>query len=314
MLLDTIRRLRSEGHQVPLVVTCRAAPEYDVREDDFKLIAEEAGGSFLQTQDINRADVVEQLRAAGAEVAVSVNWVSIVGPEVCELFRHGVLNAHAGDLPRYRGNAPVAWAILQGERRVGVTVHRMDPFELDSGAVVLKEFYPITEETYIGEVFAFLDRTIPEMFARALDGLQAGTLTPVPQPRDPGLSLRCYPRLPEDGLVHWERPAAELAALVRASAEPFGGAFSHRGSERVTIWRARQANWPSPSLAVPGQVAWRFRETGEVAVATGDGLLVVEEVETSRTGRVPAAAVLRSARDRLRAAPLGASPRGETST
>lgn len=302
MLLDSVKALRVEGHEVVIIATCRAAPEYEVCEDDFERCAEDMGCDFIRTQTINAADAVARLRASRADVAISVNWVGLVGAEVCGLFPFGVINAHAGELPRYRGNAPVAWALLNGETRVGMTLHQMDPFALDTGPTLLTDYYPLTDETYVGDVFAHHAAVTPRLFVAALAGLADGTVVPRPQPTDPRASLRCYPRLPEDGLLLWSQPTAALGRLVRASAEPFGGAFTYLGPDRLTVWRARAEPWRAPSLAVPGQVLWRRTDTGEVGIAALDGVLAVADVETP-AGRGRASDVIRSLRARLRAVP-----------
>jgi UDP-4-amino-4-deoxy-L-arabinose formyltransferase/UDP-glucuronic acid dehydrogenase (UDP-4-keto-hexauronic acid decarboxylating) len=299
LLYDTIRSLAAAGHDIPLVVTCRAAPEYNVREDDFRSLALDLGAEFALTQDLNNPDSLGLLARAHADVAVSVNWINVVGREACETFPYGILNAHAGDLPRYRGNAPVAWAILQGESRVGVVIHRMDPKEIDAGPILVTDHYQLGETTYVGDVYRFLERRVPEMFVEAVAGLAAGTITARPQPSDSSLALRCYPRRPEDGLVNWLLGATALGRLVRAAAEPFSGAFTYFRGERLTIWRARAEAWPCPSLAVPGHVVRRDRSTGEVSVATGDGVLVLEEIESPRAGRCRPATLITSVRERL---------------
>lgn len=297
-LWNTINSLVASGHEICLIATCRSAPEYTVKEEDFRDLAMNLGVPFLLTQNLNSPEAIEQLRSAQAEIAISVNWISIIGKEACELLPFGILNAHAGDLPRYRGNAPVAWAILQGEKSIGITIHQMDPHELDAGPIVLKDYFPVSDETYVGEVFEFFDSRVPEMFVEAITGLGAGNIVPQPQPTDPSLSLRCYPRRPEDGLIHWGQPADSIARLVRASAEPFSGAFTFLQSERLIIWRARPQIWPSPSLAVPGQVVWRDTASGEIGVAAGDGVLILQEIEINH-GRSMPATIIKSLRERL---------------
>jgi len=299
MLWNTIRLLYAAGHSIALIATCKAAPEYDIREQDFEELSNEVGAEFLFTQDLNAPAVVERLSQMRAEVAVSVNWVNLIGPAVCSVFKYGVLNAHAGDLPRYRGNAPVAWAILNGESKIGITIHQMDPNDLDTGPIVLKKYYVLDERTYIGDVFNYLNEQVPQMFLESINGLQSGALVPVPQPADPKLSLRCYPRRASDGWIDWSRPANELARLVRASAEPFSGAFTSFYGERLIVWRAHAAPWPCPSLAVPGQVVHRDRATGQVSVATGADLLVLEEVELVGQQRCAPVMIIKSLRDRL---------------
>jgi methionyl-tRNA formyltransferase len=295
-LYQSIRTLVEAGHEVPLIATCAAAPEYSVREDDFSALAEELGATFILANSLNDPDVVAHLRAAQAEIAVSMNWLTVIGTEPIAAFPRGVLNAHAGDLPRYRGNAPVAWAILQGEPHIGLTIHLMEPSRLDSGPIVVKELLPLSEETYIGEVFAELDARIPDLFVRAVEGLVSGSITPCAQ--DENLALRGYPRRPEDGRIDWTRPARALGRLVRASAEPFAGAFTQYNGDQLTIWRARPRPWDHAALSIPGQVIARDRASGVVRVACGEDVLELSDVELAGA-RKAAAELISSTRDRL---------------
>ena len=99
--------------------------------------------------------------------------------------------------------------------------------------------------------------------------------------------------------MDWTLPADYLARLVRASAEPFAGAFSYYKGQRLTIWRARSEDWHRPSLAVPGQIVDRNMVNGEVAVAAGKDLLVLEQIDFGGSHRIPPTGVLKSLRDRL---------------
>jgi methionyl-tRNA formyltransferase len=297
-LYDAIRACCERGHQLTLIGTSPPAPEYTVDERQFARQASELGAAFFCDPRINTPLRVADARASGAEVAISVNWPTLLGPELRAAFPHGVVNAHAGDLPRYRGNACPNWAILRGEREVVLTLHEMVD-ELDAGPILLQHRFPLSEQTYVGDVYRFLDAALPELFADLLDGLEAGTITARPQPTDPSLSLRCFPRRPGDGRIDWREPAEQLARLVRATAEPFAGAFTSYQGERVVIWRARAEPLPRPLLGLPGQITERRDPAGEVAVLSGDGLLIAEEVETVGAGRVPAARLVRSTRDRF---------------
>lgn len=264
---------------------------------DFAELAEEAGAAYFCDPAINRPEYLRLAEEAGAEVAISVNWPTLIGSEMLDRFPHGVVNAHAGDLPRYRGNATPNWAILAGEHRVVLTMHRMTE-RLDAGPVLAQRAFPLSDATYVGDVYRFLAEAVPELFVQVLDGLQDGSLVAVDQPEDPALSLRCYPRHPRDSLLDWGRAAAELCRLVRASAEPFSGAYSFVGTERIVVWRAHVEPVGHPYLGMPGQVIDIRRRSGEVAVLTGEGALVVEEVETP-AGRGPAAEHVRSTRTRF---------------
>lgn len=296
-LYDAIVEAVQRGHQPALIGTCPAAPEYRRTEADFEALARELGVPFFCDSRINRAEYVEMCRASGAPVAISVNWLTLVGAEVRAAFPLGVVNAHLGDLPRYRGNAVPNWAILNGEPRVALTLHEMSD-DLDAGDIYLQEPFALGDDTYIGDVYRFADAAMPAAFAQLLDGLDDGTVVKRPQSADAADALRCFPRTPADGLLEWSAPATQLARLVRASAEPFAGAYTYLDGERLTVWRAYAAELPYPWVGRPGQVAERRPETGEVAVLTGQGVLVLQEVETT-AGRVSAAQALPSTRMRL---------------
>lgn len=296
MLLDATRLLAARGHTVPLVVTCQPAPEYGVAETDFARLARELGAHFLQTQTLNRDDVVAQLRAASCDIALSVSWVNKVGSGAIAAFPFGILNLHGGDLPRYRGNAPFAWAILNGEQHVGLTVHLMDPADIDSGPVVRKVIIPISANTYVGDLYERLGRDAPALLVESAEGIVDGTITPV---RQTGAVLRCYPRRPEDGRIDWRLAAADIGRLIRASAEPFSGAFCEYQGQRLVVWRGHPESWQVESFAVPGQVVARRAETGSIVVATGYGLVELQLVSFGEAHRVSPANVVRTLRDRL---------------
>jgi UDP-4-amino-4-deoxy-L-arabinose formyltransferase/UDP-glucuronic acid dehydrogenase (UDP-4-keto-hexauronic acid decarboxylating) len=296
MLRLAAQALRGSGHEIVLV----AAPEgpHAVNTVQFSELADEMGCPFLQVANVGAATTLAALAHSAADVGVSVNWPTIVPPSVLEVFVHGVLNAHAGDLPRYRGNATIAWAILSGESEIGITIHRMD-VELDSGPVLAKRFCPVDDSTYIGDVYASCERLVPELFVEVLAGIAGGTLTPVPQPEDPAASLRCFPRTPADGWMDWSHEAVALARLVRASAEPFDGAYTALDGARLTIWRAHAEPLSYDCVGVPGQVVELRPATGEVAVLTGSGVLVLERVQLLGNAAGAAGDVLASTRLRL---------------
>ncbi len=129
------------------------------------------------------------MRDSNADVAISVNWKTLIRSPMLSAFRHGIVNAHTGDLPRYRGNATPNWAILRGENEIVLTLHRMVE-ELDAGPILGRASLAIDDHTYIADVYAFEDDVCPGLFADVLDGLENGTLEPREQDR--AGALRCY--------------------------------------------------------------------------------------------------------------------------
>lgn len=299
MLLEAGRRIAAAGHVVAMVGTCEASDTSAAGAEDFRRFAQEVGADYFCSAAINAPEQIAMLQAARCDIAVSMNWLTLVGPAARATFRHGIFNAHPGDLPRYRGNACPNWAILAGEASVGLCIHRMAD-ALDAGPVALRDHLPLAADTDVEQVYAWLRQRIPELFLELVDRASAGTLDLRPQPEDPALSLRCYPRRPEDSRIDWSRPATDVHRLVRASTRPTQGAFTLlEGSRRVTVWRAAIAPAGGPFLAVPGQVC--RADAGDPVIACGDGMLrllevTVEGCADSAQGK---AAILRSLRNRL---------------
>lgn len=277
-LVDAGDALREAGHNIVAVATARAEPFYRCGPDDFAALAERSGADFLGVVSLTNPAVRDRLAAAGANIAVSINWPVIVGEEIIGLFPHGIVNAHCGDLPRYRGNACPNWAILNGEERVGLCAHMMEAGALDSGPVILRDYLALDDDTYIGDIYDWLDRRIPTIIAEAISGLSQGILSCTPQPVDPSLAMRCYPRRPDDGRIDWHQPVGAIHMLVRASSRPFAGAFAMlEDGRRLKIWRASPFAHVTPFCAVPGQVM--LRAEGDPVIGCGSGALRLEEVE-----------------------------------
>jgi methionyl-tRNA formyltransferase len=297
-LYDSVRVAVSNGHRVALIGTSPAAPEYTVTERSFEILADELRCPFFCDPAINSFKYIQMAKESKSDVAISVNWVTMIGQEMIDQFKYGVINAHSGDLPLYRGNAAPNWAILEGESKIALTLHQMTT-QLDEGPILSKQDFPLNTDTYLRDVYNFLTTNIPKMFLEALHGLENALIVPKPQSTDPELSLRCFPRLRRDGAIDWRQPAEMIARLVRASSEPFAGAYTFINSEELIVWRAVAGRLSYRYLGMPGQVVERRSKSGEVVVLTGDGVLVLQEVETALAGRGKAADIVRSMRVRL---------------
>jgi methionyl-tRNA formyltransferase len=279
-LYDSAVLLRNNGHEIGLVVTAREAPEYARTSEDFCRLAAECGARFVQTPRLDTPEVSEAIEdAGGVRLAVSMNYPSIIDQETVERFPLGILNAHAGDLPRYRGNACPAWAIINGEQRVGLCVHRMVGGVLDGGDIVSRAYRPLAIDDRIGELVEWIGRETPRLFADAVARLDdnAGFVLEE-QSVTPADALRCYPRTPDDARVNWQQTNEHVLRLINASSEPFVGAFCSYEGKRLSLWRARLHVDDENYLAVPGQVASISRSDGSVVVICGAGKLRITEI------------------------------------
>ena len=280
-LYDTAVKL-SANHDICGIITADSMPEYSKNENDFKLLAEKLKCPFLHSNTIN-SSVREVMTKSGAEICISLNWKTVLKEDVISLFPHGILNAHFGDLPSYRGNAVINWAILNGEKNITLTIHQMTPGEIDSGVIWKKLDMPIDENTQIGDITDFCRKNTPLLFEETVDGIEKGTLKPIEQSATGIVPSRCYPRLPEYSKINWNMPAADIHALIRASAKPYSGAFSYIKSEgavkKIFIWRSRLMQPEIVSYAVPGHIVKNDPDSGESIVFTGDGLIAISCVQ-----------------------------------
>ncbi|WP_305982456.1 methionyl-tRNA formyltransferase [Roseivirga thermotolerans] len=279
LLLETGKQLNAVGFEIAFIITSKEAPEYSVTSNDFKKFASDVGCPFLHDPAISREKVLDLMQGAEVPLVISINYSGVISKDVTELFPLGILNAHGGDLPRYRGNACQAWAILNGEKRIGLCIHRMVGGELDSGAILARKYYPIDINTRIGEVYEWFEKDIPSLFLEVAEKLKSNpTYILETQSKESSDVMRCYPRIPEDGRIDWSQSAEQILRLINASSEPYSGAFTFdQKGRKVTIWRALLFEDNENYSAVPGQVA-QILEEG-VVVITGFRKILLKKIE-----------------------------------
>lgn len=293
-LLTSAAQLAEAGHSIGLVVTAKPAPEYAGDEQDFAALAARHNATFLVTPTLDRGAIAD---AAGTiDVGISLNYPTVIGQPVIDCFPLGILNAHGGDLPRYRGNACQAWALLQGENRIGLCVHRMIGDAVDAGDIVVRRHLDVTIDHRVGDVMSWMEDAVPQMFVEAVARVAEPGATFERQ--DAAAAVRCYPRRPEDGRIDWRADHQSVLRLINASSEPFGGAFTTYRGDKLVVWRAALVHDDERCLAVPGQIARIDRETGSADIITGRGVIRLLEVEVGGIRGVPAGA-FKSARERL---------------
>jgi UDP-4-amino-4-deoxy-L-arabinose formyltransferase/UDP-glucuronic acid dehydrogenase (UDP-4-keto-hexauronic acid decarboxylating) len=276
ILHDTAARLHDTGYTVACILTAKEAPEYTRTAADFRALAEALHTPFAQGPRIS--DHMDFLRKAAADIAISMNYTGVVPQSVIDLFPRGMLNAHGGDLPRYRGNACQAWAILNGEERIGLCVHKMIGGELDSGDIIARDYFPIDHNTKVTQTWEWLARRTPELMLEAVAQLSRDPdYILEQQSKDPKDALRCYPRKPEDGRIDWSKSAIDVLRLINASNKPYAGAFCDYEGDTLIIWDAELVEEKENVCAVPGQVT-RIGD-GFIEVACGSGKLRLLTVE-----------------------------------
>jgi methionyl-tRNA formyltransferase len=285
--LPTLESLLRQ-HEVVAVVTQPDRPAHRgqrVMPPPVKERALAAGLPVLQPARLRDAEWPARLRALGAEIAVVVAFGQILSGPVLAAPALGSINVHASALPRYRGAAPIAWAIMRGETETGITTFQMDE-GMDTGPVLLSRATPIGAEETAGELAARLAPLGAEILLETLARLDV--LSPIPQ-RHEEASLA--PRLKKsDGIVDWRRPARELVNQIRGC-NPWPGATTRAPRGLLTLWRSTHVPWRGSES--PGTLVAHARG---IAVATGEAALLPLEVQPESRRALPWDDYLRGAR------------------
>ncbi len=259
-----LKVLLSAKVEVPLVVTVRDDPKENRWFASVADTAREYRLPAAMPDDANDPALAEQVARLAPDFIFSFYYRSMLGAPILRGARRGALNMHGSLLPKYRGRAPVNWAIVNGERQTGATLHYMVE-RADAGDIVDQLAVPILEDDDAREVFAKVTAAAEIVLARSLPGLIAGNAPRRPQPIEPGQYFGR--RRPEDGRIDWSHPAVRIHNLVRAVAPPFPGAFTEVDGRQWWIHRTRV----EPRIIAPSQRGRLFGAQGGCYAACRDG-------------------------------------------
>lgn len=228
-------------------------------------------------------DVRRVFEQAAPDACVVAAYGKILPAWLLEIPRLGCINVHASLLPRYRGAAPINWAIANGERETGITTMQMDP-GMDTGPMLMRRATAIGPEETAPELSVRLAEMGAALLSETLAAIERDDLTPVVQDEDLATYAPLLKR--EDGQIDWYRPAAEIANRVRGF-QPWPGSYTNFRGHRVILWRARTGTAPGPVAELPSTVT----QIGEshIRVACGDGTsLDALELQIEGKKRLPA--------------------------
>jgi methionyl-tRNA formyltransferase len=296
-LYDSIKHLTKVGFTFKAIVTDLAYEEYDVKHEDFEILAAEIGASFYLTKAVNTTDLPQIIKAQDVKAGISVNWRYTVPEDFLALFEFGILNFHLGNLPDYKGNATVNWSILNGETEIYANIHKMDA-ALDAGDVISRKAISIETDTYIADILKQAEEIAPGLYEDALIRLSEDQSFHLIKGNTSG--SRCYPRLPEDSQISWSNDAAFIHKLIRASSHPYKGAYSFLDGEQIRIMRGKSIQVSQKFYAIPGHVVEVDKATKKVYVACSNNtMLEIEEIEVNGK-RIAPTDLIKSIRVRFR--------------
>ncbi len=278
--------LHREGHEIVGVYSQPDRPKgrgHKLVAPPVKERALELGIPVFQPEGFRDPLAVEELRALAPEVIVVAAYGRILPQSVLDIPRYGCVNIHASLLPRLRGAAPIQWSILRGDSVTGVTTMMMAA-GLDTGDILLTQETPIDENEDAATLYERLSRMGAQLILPTLEGLEQGTITPVPQED----ALSTYAPMLHKGLspIDWSNSAAEIHNQVRGL-QPWPVATTLWEGKTLKIHRTRLAE----GKAAPGETV---QKDGNLYVGCGDGrLLELCEIQLEGSRRMSAAEVLR---------------------
>jgi methionyl-tRNA formyltransferase len=285
--VPTLERLVQAGHRVLAVFTQPDRPKGRGGELAASPVKETALRFSLpvhQPERIRRPEPVEQLKQMQPDAMVVVGYGQIIPQSIIDIPRHGIINVHASLLPKYRGAAPIQWAIANGEASSGVTTMRIDA-GLDTGDMLLKWETPIGPEENAIELGQRMAQAGADLLVETLAGIDSGTIRPEAQDN---LQASLAPILKkEDGEVDWNWPGRKIANRARGFL-PWPGAYTYFRGQLFHIWKARVAD--EPGEGAPGRLMPLKRR---LLVSSGEGsALELLEVQIEGRKRMPAEAFL----------------------
>ena len=249
--IPSLKSLVRSGHDVVGVFTQPDRPKgrgNRLSESPVKIAALELGLAVHQPERIRRPDIVNQLRSLNAELMVVVGYGQIIPQTIIDLPRYGILNVHASLLPKYRGAAPIQWAIANGETETGVTIMQIDA-GLDTGDMLLKAAVDIGPDETAPELGARLAPLGAELLSQTIAQLQAGRIS---REKQNDAEATYAPMLKkEDGRIDWHRPATQIYNRLRGFT-PWPGAYTSFRGQALHIVEAKPVQKPA-SLSRTGE-------------------------------------------------------------
>ena len=250
--------------------------------------AQSRGLPVMAPEKIRTPEFLQTLKNWNPEIIVVVAYGRILPKTILELAPHGCVNVHYSLLPKYRGAAPAAWTIINGETEGGVTTMKLVE-KMDAGGLYLQEKIPLTPDETTGSLQAKLTPIGARLLLETLRKLKEGSLTPTQQDESRATLAPILKKT--DGLIAWSQTAIEIERRVRGL-HPWPGSFTHVTEKLLKVHRAKIIS--TELKGNPGEIV--RADTGGFWVATGSGVIGLEEVQIENKKRLAGVEFIRGAR------------------
>lgn len=287
--VPSLKALYDNGYEIVGVVTQADKPKdrgHTLKAPPVKEFALAHQIPVFQPNKLSKEpEVVEALKALAPDVTVTCAFGQLLKQDVLDIPKYGTINVHGSLLPKYRGAAPVHWAIINGETKTGITTMFTD-IGLDTGDMLLKDEISIPDDMTAGQLHDMLSQLGAETLIRTLKALEAGTLQRIKQD---DAQATYAPKVDKStGHIDWSKSSRQIHNLIRGTS-PWPGAYTELGDCRMRIWQSRLEESESSVLSHKGN-----HEPGTILsvdnkglwVKTGDGILLVSEIQVDSCKRM----------------------------
>jgi len=249
-----------------------------------KILAESAGIPVIQPTKIKTEEFAQELRSFKPDLIIVAAYGRILPSNILDLPPLGCINIHGSLLPQHRGAAPIQWAILAGDKKAGITIMQMD-VGMDTGAMLLPASIPVANDETAGSLFTKLSNLGGTALLEALDLLRQDKLSPIEQ--DHSLATEAPPLKKEHGSINWTQSASELHCFIRGM-DPWPTAYSFLDGKRFRFFMPALSDISSDQS--PGSIVQADKKG--LAIATGEGVLLVREIQPEGKKRMSVEAYL----------------------
>ena len=286
--VPSLKALHQEGHDLALVVTQPDRPKGRGRKTTAPPVKRTALALNLNLQQPakpNTAEFADQIRGIQPDLIIVIAYGHLLSEALLQLPKFGAINVHASLLPKYRGPAPIQWAIINGESQTGITTMYMDA-GMDTGDILLSRPEPILPADTAATLHDRLALIGAEVLVQTLKDMSSQTL--IPRSQDHTKATYAPLLKKQDGHIDWNKSVKELEPFIRGMT-PWPGAFTYHHQQRLKIFKA--ASVLEPVAEPAGTILKSF--PGELMVATGNGALSILEIQGPSGKRLAIADFLR---------------------
>jgi UDP-4-amino-4-deoxy-L-arabinose formyltransferase/UDP-glucuronic acid dehydrogenase (UDP-4-keto-hexauronic acid decarboxylating) len=274
---EGITALIRNGFDIQAVFTYPDSPEEAIWFSSVAEVAAEHNIPVYTPDDINHPLWVERIRSMQPDVIFSFYYRHMIKQPILDIPKFGCVNFHGSLLPKYRGRAPINWALLKGEKETGGTLHYMTA-KADAGDIIAQYSFPISDDDTAISLHRKLVQGLGPMLDEQLPQLKKGKVKSTPQKEAEATVFGR--RTPADGLIDWSQSNVEVRNLIRAVTHPFPGAFTYSRQAKLSIWKAKLSD-----TATAGKTPGTVLSTDPLVVACGKGAL--EIVSAQKDSQVP---------------------------